>query len=123
MSINEKVDDSCEARIEASMKSREDYIESVYDAIDNESEFEGYENARDALDELPLSIDKYEVVRIDLSTGGPGDWLEVIVHPNDGAILRVDYHFNDWFDHASRSVSRSSYLWQYASEIVDSVYY
>lgn len=122
MSMNN--DDSCEARIESNMNQREQYLESLYDAIDSESSFEGYDDARDALNDLPLSIDKYEMVKILLSTGGPGDWLEVFVDTNNGAtIIRIEYHFNDWFDHASRDVSKSSYIWQYASEIVETLYY
>jgi hypothetical protein len=124
MSIDDNDNNSCEARIESNMKNREAYLESIYDAIDSESEFEGYDDARDALNELPLDISKYEVVKILLSTGGPGDWLEVFVDANNGGkVIRVEYHFNDWFDYASRDVSSSSYLWQYASEIVETLYY
>jgi hypothetical protein len=60
------------------------------------------EQAQTAIYELPLSVETHYVVRIDLSTGGPGDWLEAHVDAADKTISRIEYHFNDWFDHASR---------------------
>lgn len=67
-------------------------------------------------DEYPLGVSAKTVFRIDLSTGGPGDWLEVECSgdtPNyepagEGEHYEVEaitYHFNDWFDHAERTLS------------------
>lgn len=58
------------------------------------------ERAYEWANEYPLAVTKLTVVRIDLSTGGPGDWLEAHVD-DDKDIRRIEYHFNDWFDHAS----------------------
>lgn len=55
--------------------------------------------AQTAMWELPLGITTQTVHRIDLSMGGPADWLEVFAD-SDGDITRVVYHFADWFDHA-----------------------
>lgn len=60
------------------------------------------EAAMERIYEYPLSIQTLRVHRIDLSTGGPGDWFEVFV--DDGEITRIVYHFNDWFDHAERTL-------------------
>ena len=115
--------DSCEARIKDYMNDREEYLKSIYEAIDNQTGVDGYDDPYDCLSEFPLEISKFETVKILLSTGGPGDWLEVKVDPSYGRVMSISYHFNDWFDHASRDVSKDSYLFQYASEIVENLYY
>ena len=78
---------------------------------DRRKDFLRYFNAQasDASDEFkqrhedntePLAITAQISIRIDLSTGGPGDWYE-ITFDQDGTPLSGVYHFNDWFDHAS----------------------
>lgn len=47
----------------------------------------------------PLSLEVKRSVRILLSTGGPGDWIDVDVD-EQGSILGGSYHNQDWFDHA-----------------------
>ena len=50
-----------------------------------------------------LAAEVRYVVRVDLSTGGPADWLEFhYSDQSDAEPDRVVYHFADWFDHASR---------------------
>lgn len=56
------------------------------------------ERAREAIYEYPLAVSTSRVWRIDLSTGGPADWLEVIERDGEPEVIR--YHFADWFDHA-----------------------
>ena len=64
------------------------------------------ENGNDELppvNEYPLGVGEAKVYSIDLSTGGPGDWLEVMVRA--GEIIRAEYHFQDWGDHASQNLT------------------
>lgn len=123
MSSNaEQKDASCEARIHDELVSREEYIESLFNAIGNQEPFDGYDDAIDALYEFPLGITKYQVVRIDLSTGGPGDWIEAKIDDRSGEIDSVTYHFSDWFDHAYRKVNEHSPIWQYVEQVVDTLY-
>ena len=56
------------------------------------------------LGEYPLGASVRYAVRVELSTGGPADYLEAIVD-GDGGISRITYHFADWFDHAEQSLS------------------
>lgn len=86
---------SCEERIPFRLESR---LEDINDLLFRENS--GDETASDEIFELPLGISEYSVVRIDLSTGGPGDWFECHID-KDGSIQVIEYHFNDWFDHAS----------------------
>jgi hypothetical protein len=51
--------------------------------------------------EYPLAATVRYAVRVDLSTGGPADYLEYIVD-GDGTVSRASYHFADWFDHAEQ---------------------
>lgn len=63
------------------------------------------EAAQDELNELPLAVSLERVVRVDLSTGGPADWLELFYRSDDDEPHRVVYHFADWFDHAEVTLS------------------
>lgn len=57
------------------------------------------EQALQVISEYPLAFTPKVVVRVDLSTGGPGDWLEAILD-SEGRCERISYHFAPWFDHA-----------------------
>lgn len=74
------------------------------------------EIADDILDSYPLAVSARTVFRVDLSTGGPADWLEVVCSGNtpnyepagEGEhyeVERIVYHFADWFDHAERQLT------------------
>lgn len=76
--------------------------------IDTDDSVDLYDAALERTYEYPLGVSTYRVHRIDLSTGGPGDWLEVMVD-SDGAISRISYHFAPWFDHASRDLAGSEF--------------
>lgn len=64
------------------------------------------ENAYEEMLEMPLAVERKIVYEVLLSTGGPGDWFECHLHdtgnPNipEYDIVRIVYHFQDWFDHA-----------------------
>lgn len=75
------------------------------------------EAAQERMYELPLGVSAQTVFRIELSTGGPADWLEVVCTgdtpccepTSDGGehyeVERIVYHFADWGDHAERTLS------------------
>lgn len=66
------------------------------------------DQATETLYAYPLSVETMRVVKVTLSTGGPGSWLEAQLD-DDGQIVRIEYHFNDWFDHASRTLDGSDF--------------
>lgn len=119
-------DPTCEQRIAEHQESREETFATLFAAASGErmamydGEMIDQEDAYDRIAELPLSVEVKRVVRIDLSTGGPGDWLEATLD-SDGDVTSVSYHFNDWFDHAERSVSEGSALWQAAAHYAEYV--
>ncbi len=50
-------------------------------------------------------------LRLDISTGGPADYVTADYDPSDGAISDVRYHFAPWFDHADVEVDSDSPLY------------
>ncbi len=103
---------TCDERIAEHMESREADFKALFAKANSDDDLQ-HEEALDELSEAPLAITAYKLVRIDLSTGGPGDWLEVTLD-DEGFALNVEYHFNDWFDHAARPVEKGSWLWEAA---------
>jgi hypothetical protein len=114
---------NCSEVIAERFQSRQAMLSELYSSLENEEEYDG-EEALDALYELALGISKHTVVRIDLSTGGPADWLEAIVLSDykSHIIDEVRYHISDWFDHASIEVEKDSPLYRYAEETVELIY-
>lgn len=117
MSIDNK---TCAERIDEQMQSRNIQLEEIYDRMGNDEDSDDQDEATNELHELALEISEFKVVKILLSTGGPGDWIEVTLDEND-YIRRMEYHFHDWFDHAKTQINDDTYLWQYAQEIIDTL--
>lgn len=67
----------------------------------------------DSLYEFPLGISKQTVFKIELSTGGPADFIRAYVN-DEGFIDRVTYHYQDWFDGAEMEVDENSHMWEFA---------
>jgi hypothetical protein len=113
---------TCAERIKEQFQGRNVQLEEIYDKLEGgeDIDYEEQEEAREEYHNLPLSVEKKVVYEIHLSTGGPADWVEVIVDEEDyNRICSMTYHFSDWFDHAQMPIHTTDYLWQYASEIID----
>jgi hypothetical protein len=110
---------NCEQVIDSHMEDRNVYLENLNDIIgDNESSSEDVENALRELSEFPAGIESFKVIKIILSGGGPADWIEVKVN-DEGDVMGMSYHWQDWGDHAQRKIYSDSYLWDFAMQIVD----
>lgn len=59
-------------------------------------------NAPGPLNEYPLGASLAIAVRVELSTGGPADYITATV--DHGEVTRAEYHFADWFDHAETAL-------------------
>lgn len=101
---------TCEERIDSQLANLEEScadIVKIYYEGDEDGEWNNY----------PLSVDTYKMTRIQLSWGGPSDFLDV---KHDGTIiLAVTYHFQDWFDGAVRDVEEGSKVWEYARTVIE----
>jgi hypothetical protein len=110
---------TCADLVEQKMWDRSADLERINDIIgDDDSSDDDVENALSELNDYALEISSFRVIKILLSTGGPGDWLELKVD-NDGDVCGLTYHYQDWFDHAQIKVPANSYLWDYALQIAD----
>lgn len=94
---------TCEERIQANMEARiEDAIGAREKDLEiEEGKTEDTEGTTECLNEGVLEISVEKHVKILLSTGGPADWF-VLVYDKDDRLLRGEYHFSDWWDHAER---------------------
>lgn len=120
---------TCDQRIADEMSDREGYAGALFAVMDGDftpeerAELDGAEDTFEAavvrLDEWPLGVETYKVMRIDLSTGGPADWLEVKL--SEDGVEAVTYHFADWFDHAEERVREDSALWRLAEYYAEAV--
>ena len=101
----------CEDRIDAQLLDLEgscaDILKGYYDG-----EEQGYEE----WNEFPLAVTTRQETIIELSWGGPSDFLTV--SHDKAEIHTVTYHFLDWFDEAIREVEEGSKVWQYAKTVI-----
>lgn len=114
--INEEVEEFIEKVTTASG------VEPTQEEIDRfREEFEkNLPYTETSLDELPLEISTRKVIKVLLSTGGPEDFIEIhLSDNNDQTIDDVFYHYLDWFDGAKMKVPVDSYMYSYATYIVD----
>lgn len=98
---------TCEERLPSALAGRIEDFRSMVGWVDAWSRADGraaqdrYEQADERLREYPLAVTVTYSVRVELSTGGPADYLVAEVD-GDGCIRSIVYHFADWFDHAAR---------------------
>ena len=101
---------TCEERIDSQLANLEEScadIVKIYYEGDDEGEWNNY----------PLAVTTRQETKIELSWGGPSDFLSVI---HEGAeIYAVTYHFQDWFDGAVREVQEGSKVWEYVQTVIE----
>ena len=101
----------CEDRIDDYLANLEDRCKVLLaDYYDGEEE--GFENWNN----YPLAVSTRQETKIELSWGGPSDFLSIIHDKEE--IYTVTYHFQDWFDGARRSVQEGSQVWEYAQTVI-----
>jgi hypothetical protein len=95
---------SCADRIEAELATTEQGYTELWQRLDNQdADYIEYDAVYEELE--PLAISVKPVVTVQLSWGGPSDWLEIGLDGTEhGYIEYVTYHFADWFDHAERQL-------------------
>lgn len=78
--------------------------------------YDGDEEGLDRWNNFPLAVSTRKETKIELSWGGPSDYLSVI--HNECEIYSVTYHFQDWFDGALRQVREGSQVWEYVQTVI-----
>lgn len=111
--FEDQVQDEVDRFIEEYTKTYNE--EPSEESVDNfrEEFIKNEEYNEESLYEFPLGMSKQTVFRIELSTGGPGDFIMVYVN-DEGFIVRVTYHYQDWFDGAEMEVEENSHMWEFA---------
>lgn len=89
--------------------------------------FKGYDEAWDAegtadddreewdtkIDQSILAVDQYRGFRVQISFGGPSEWLDCRVD-EDGDLVSVTFHAAWWSTPTDREVDEDSGLWRLA---------
>jgi hypothetical protein len=112
---------SCEARIAEELKNVNDYLVSAYQEIDQANEAEDYEKQEELEEAIePYGVTVVRTMRLTLSGGGPASWLDIELDETNTP-ARVEYHFADWFDHASTPVTENETpgLWRMAERYAE----
>jgi len=102
----------CEERIDAELLALEKGVTEILHGY-----YEGDEQGWEAWAEYPLSISTRLVTKIELSWGGPSDFLTV--EHDENHLYAVTYHFQDWFDGAKRDLREESKIWEYAASVIE----
>lgn len=103
---------TCEQRIEAELERLEESTAEILDGFyyKDEDGFEEWNN-------YPLAVTTRKQTKIELSWGGPSDFL--LVNHDGAEIYSVEYHFQDWFDGARRDVAEGSKVWEYCKTVIE----
>lgn len=88
--------ESCKDRLPFHLASRLADFQEIFDDIASTDD-EVIDEAHDRIVEYPLELSTMTVVKILISTGGPADWFECFIKEQE--IVRITYHFQDWFDY------------------------
>jgi hypothetical protein len=112
---------TCEERINGYLANLEESVTDILKGYYGEREGKGedQDNARgfEEWNNFPLSVETRKETKILLSWGGPSDFLSVVHDGTD--IFTVTYHFQDWFDGASRNIDGDSKIWEYAQTVIE----
>lgn len=109
---DDQVQDEVDRFVEEYTKAYDE--EPSEEAVDKfrEELIKNEEYNEESLYEFPLGMSKHTVFKIELSTGGPADFIKAYVD-DEGIIDRVTYHYQDWFDGAEMEVDENSSMWEF----------
>lgn len=118
--FQEKVEEMVEEFIEKSTSAvgeepTEEEIEQFRQKCYEDSEYNEY-----SLMDFPLGMSKYTVIKIELSWGGPADFIEAFVD-EDGSVFKAIYHYQDWFDGAQTNISKTDPMWEMVEVFVQAM--
>jgi hypothetical protein len=115
------VDELAEQFVEEFTKTYENEPSEEEVSKFRQSIFDNTEYNELSLMEFPLGHSIEKVVKIELSTGGPADFIMVWVDEYDNGVNKVVYHYQDWFDGASLDVKETDPIWEFAELYIESM--
>ena len=98
---------SCEKRIDEQLKGR---IEDFKEALEKEGKDEdlGTDDLSGWINSYALALSHLTVYKLELSYGGPQDFIEFFYDPESRELYNIVYHFLDWFDGAVKEIDPKS---------------
>src|SRR5665647_3142828 len=112
--------DSTKDYVTGAFRSRNDDARVLLDAQTAGSPVDGYDDATDAISELPLSIEVHRHVEILLSTGGPAEWIDAELE-SDGSIRSAEFVAVWGSDRRASRIDETDALWTLAEWYVESI--
>jgi hypothetical protein len=97
----------CKERIDKELKER---IEEFKEGLKSEDPIEW-------INESALALTKTWLYRLELSYGGPQDYFLFEYDPEAKQLVRITYHFLDWFDGAEREIKENSEEWKILEKV------
>jgi len=85
--------------MEKQQSTRERMLEHLKDRMKEIKEANRDEEKREEFEQSILAVTKKLHYKVELSFGGPADWLEVIADKDNKEIEDIIYHFSDWHVH------------------------
>lgn len=118
--FDEQVEDEADRFVEEYTKSTGE--EPSQEAIDEfvEQYHKNSEYNETSIDEFHLGYSKSTIIKIELSTGGPADFIEVYLD-EDGLINKAIYHYQDWFDGAEMEVKDDDPMMEYVARFIENI--
>ena len=77
------------------------------------------EDPIEEINKVALALTETKLYKLELSWGGPSDYFEFEYDPKNKELVAIKYHFLDWFDEATISLSPDSEEWK----IVERLFY
>ena len=113
-------DTSCAERIASAINSRQADLDAIWTRSQSDDSDE-QDNAHAELADYGLGISRKTVFRLDTSTGGPGEYLEITCDAGRYGfeVESVVFHYVDWFDHAEEPLEEGSALYRWAEYVVE----
>jgi len=98
---------NCEKKISAELKR---VVEDMRNILKSEDPVE-------ALNNYALALSKTVTYKLELSWGGPSDYLVFEYDPENKELVSISYYYLDWFDGARREIPYNSEEWKILEEL------
>jgi len=119
--FDEQVSDEADRFVEEYTKTQGEEPSEEAVAKFVEEYYKNSEYNETSIDEFHLGFSKMTVIKIELSTGGPADFIEVFLD-EDAFIIKAIYHYQDWFDGAQIEVKDDDPMMEYIARFVEMTY-
>jgi len=97
---------TCKEKIDKELKER---IKDFKEALKTDDIIE-------QINSYALGIEEYKIYKLQLSWGGPADYIEFKADL-ENTLNQITYYYQDWYDGAYRNISQNSQEWKILEKI------